>query len=146
MTLGQTILIAVGILAVGLGTLGIFLPLLPTTPFLLLAAYCFARSSRRLYVWLLSHRLLGPYIHAFRNKTGLTRTQKIRIGLSFTVLLAVSFYIAPIPSIKALLAGIWVLCTIVLLRIKTRQGPACAETAEERKQLKPDFGTPGRCP
>lgn len=51
-----------GIISVGLGTLGIFVPILPTTPFLLLAAYLFARSSERLYRWLLTHRILSIYI------------------------------------------------------------------------------------
>ncbi len=51
-----------GITAVALGVLGIFIPILPTTPFLLLAAYLFARSSQKLYRWLLTHRLLSIYI------------------------------------------------------------------------------------
>ena len=110
--------VGLGFLMVALGTAGIFLPLLPTTPFLLLAAYLFARSSGRWHSWLLSHRYFGPYIHAFRNKTGLTPSQKLRIGLSFTVVIAISLYLAPHVMVKALLAAIWVFWTIVLLRMK----------------------------
>ena len=52
-----------GFMLVGLGVLGIFLPLLPTTPLLLLAAACFSRSSERWHRWLLNHRTFGPIIH-----------------------------------------------------------------------------------
>lgn len=110
---------ATGLLAVVLGTAGIFLPLLPTTPFLLLAGYLFARSSPRLHDWLLNHRHLGPYIHAFRNKTGLTKTQKLRIGTSLTIVMGVSVYFSPIPAIQWLLGGIWAFWTVMLLRTKT---------------------------
>jgi uncharacterized membrane protein YbaN (DUF454 family) len=58
----RTVLIVLGALSVGLGTLGIFLPGLPTTVFLLLASYCFARSSPRLNRLLLNHRHFGPFL------------------------------------------------------------------------------------
>ena len=70
-------LIAVGSLAVALGTLGIFLPLLPTTPFLLLAAFCYARSSRRFYDWLLTNRWFGAYIRNYREGRGIALHHKI---------------------------------------------------------------------
>lgn len=119
MNVKRWIFVGLGFLMVALGTAGIFLPLLPTTPFLLLAAYLFARSSERWHSWLLSHRYFGPYIHAFRNKTGLTSSQKLRIGCSFTVVIAISFYFAPLVMVKAFLAVIWVFWTVVLLRMKT---------------------------
>ena len=117
MSIRRKVYIFLGFLMVALGTAGIVLPLLPTTPFLLLAAYLFARSSQRLHAWLLNHRWLGTYIHAFRNRTGLTRSQKWRIGLSFTVLIGVSVYFAPIATIRALLVAIWLFWIIVLVRI-----------------------------
>ncbi len=126
------ILVALGFLMVTLGTAGIFLPLLPTTPFLLLAAYLFARSSPRWHNWLLGHRHFGPYIHAFRNKTGLTTSQKLRIGISFTVVIAVSVYFAPLPMVKAFLAVIWVFWTVVLLRMKTAVEPEPAPLEPKR--------------
>ena len=80
-----------------------------TTPFLLLAAYLFSRSNPKLHGWLLGHRHLGPYIHAFRNKTGLTVSQKLRVGTSFTILLGISIYFAPILTVRIMLAGMWML-------------------------------------
>lgn len=111
--------IILGFSSVALGTAGIFLPLLPTTPFMLLAGYLFARSSERWHRWLLNHRHFGPYIHAFRNKSGLTRTQKLRIGSSFTVIIAISAYFAPIPAVRCLLGGLWLFWIVVLLRMRT---------------------------
>ena len=119
MTLRQNIYLILGIVNVALGTAGIFIPLLPTTPFLLLAAFLFARSSRRWHDWLLSHRRLGPYIHAFRGKTGLTRSQKTRIIASITVVMWTSAYFAPLPGIKAMLVVMWAFWTGLLFRLKT---------------------------
>ena len=62
------LLMAVGWVSVVLGVIGIFLPVLPTTPFLLLAAACFARSSPRFYQWLINHRQLGPWIRDYRSE------------------------------------------------------------------------------
>jgi uncharacterized membrane protein YbaN (DUF454 family) len=62
---------------VGLGVLGIFVPLLPTTPFLLLAAACFVRSSPRLYVWLIHHKWFGKYIRYYREHRAIPLRAKI---------------------------------------------------------------------
>jgi uncharacterized protein len=92
------IYIAAGFVCIGLGVLGIPLPVLPTTPFLLLAAYFFARGSQRWHSWLMNHPTLSPFIIAFRDKHGLPRQQKRRIGalitipLLFTVVFAQSWY------------------------------------------------------
>ncbi|MBQ5949387.1 YbaN family protein [Massilia sp. ST3] len=66
-----------GVLAVILGILGIFLPLLPTTPFLLLASACFARGSERLHRWLLSHRVFGAYLRNFEEGRGIPLKAKV---------------------------------------------------------------------
>lgn len=82
--------VAAGLGCVGLGVIGIFLPLLPTTPFLLLAAACFARSSPRFYGWLLGHPRLGPPIRAWREHRRLPARAK-RLGL---VLIVATFAIS----------------------------------------------------
>jgi uncharacterized membrane protein YbaN (DUF454 family) len=66
-----------GTVAVGLGAAGIFLPLLPTTPFLLLAAACFFRSSDRLYNWLINHKWFGHYIKQYREHKAISRQTKL---------------------------------------------------------------------
>ncbi len=78
---------------VGLGTLGIFIPLLPTTPFLLLAAYFYMNSSKRRLRWLLSNRYLGPYIRSYLSKNGIPLNLKIRTLalLWITILYAIIF-------------------------------------------------------
>jgi len=136
MSSGKSIRIASGMVLVALGTIGIALPLLPTTPFLLLATYLFARSSRRWHDWLLGHKHLGPYVHAFRDKTGLTPTQKLRIGISITIIMGASCYWVPVFAVQCVLAGMWCFWMVVLLRIKTitavMQKQAKARTAPDR--------------
>ena len=73
----RIVFLALGSFFVGLGALGIFLPILPTTPFLLLAAYFFARSSNRLYRWLMKTPLLGDYIRHYREGGGVPVQKKV---------------------------------------------------------------------
>ena len=72
----QALLVA-GSIALGLGVIGVFVPLLPTTPFLLLAAACYIRSSPRVYRWLMANRLLGTYISNYRSGAGVPRRMKV---------------------------------------------------------------------
>lgn len=74
----RALLIGAGVILTGVGIAGIVLPLLPGMPFLILAAACFARSNRRLYNWLLNHRLVGPPLHAWRNHRRIPRWVKPR--------------------------------------------------------------------
>lgn len=82
----RSILAILGFLFVGLGILGIFLPFLPTTPFLLLAAACFARSSARAHQWLLSHRIFGPPLRQWEE----TRTISLRAKVISLLMLNLS--------------------------------------------------------
>jgi uncharacterized membrane protein YbaN (DUF454 family) len=73
----KIVLIILGFVSLTLGIIGIFLPLLPTTPLLLLAAWCFVRSSERLYRWLVSNRYFGEYIRNFRENRAIPLHAKV---------------------------------------------------------------------
>ena len=90
--------IILGCIAVVLGTIGIFVPGLPTTPFVLLASWCFYRSSPRLQAWLLQS-FLGKYIREYRDKGGLTTNKRIYIILLMVAMVAIStiFFIKTLP-------------------------------------------------
>lgn len=109
-----------GTLALILAVLGIFLPLLPTTPFLLLASACYLRGSPRMHRWLLSHRILGPYIRDFQAGLGVPlRTKLLALALMWPSL-ALSAWVMPIPWARWLLLIPGVGVTIYLLRLPTR--------------------------
>jgi len=76
MDIRKAILIFTGTVCVGLGVLGMFLPLLPTTVFLLMAAYCYSRSSKKFHNWLLNNRLCGKYISNYKSGRGMSVRQK----------------------------------------------------------------------
>ena len=100
----KTLYIALGTLSLALGILGIFLPLLPTTPFLLLTAALYFKSSPRLYNWLLNHKHLGPYIRNFReNKAIPLRAKIISISLMWITMLYCVFFIIPYIWVKVIL-------------------------------------------
>ena len=83
-----------GLVALGLGLVGAVLPLLPTVPFLLLAAFCFARSSARLHGWLVGHPRLGPPIRDWEERGAISRRAKLLASLSIAATFAVSVWLA----------------------------------------------------
>ena len=114
------ILTFVGVICVGLGTAGIILPLLPTTPFLLLAAACFVRSSDKLYNWLSTHKWFGQYITNYRDHRKIAKRTKITIlimlwmTLSYTVVFEINNAI-----FRVLLVLIGIGVTIYIMSLKT---------------------------
>ncbi|SIQ32855.1 YbaN family protein [Aquipseudomonas alcaligenes] len=112
-------LLAIGWLSVLLGVIGIFVPVLPTTPFLLLAAACFVRSSRRFYLWLVNHRHLGPWIRDYLEGNGIPLRGKVyAIGLMWASI-GLSCYLVPMPWARAFMLTSAVLVTLYILRQKT---------------------------
>ena len=97
----RIILIIIGWLAVVLGTLGVVLPVLPTTPFILLAAWCFARSSPRFHAWLLYRSWFGSYLRFWQKHHAMPRGVQmpwVRIML-LVILACLLFYMWRIPVI-----------------------------------------------
>lgn len=109
-----------GIVALILGLIGIPVPMLPTTPFLLLAAFLFAKSSDRLYNWLIYNRYLGKYIRNYREHHGIPLNVKLSsIALLWITILYSAFRIADQVWLKILLIVIAVGVSIHILSLKT---------------------------
>lgn len=123
----RMILVVAGSLFVGLGILGAVLPVLPTTPFLLLAAACYVRSSRPLYHWLLTNRFFGEYLRRFRDGEGIPLATKIwAISLLWLSLGSSAFLAVPARLwwVRLLLLVIGLGVTTHIARIPTRHpGP-----------------------
>jgi len=115
------LLIAAGVACVMLGVLGIFLPLLPTTPFMLLAAACFARSSRRFHDWLLANRTFGPLIVEWEKHRAIPRRTKLTAIALMSLTMAVSIvFFVEAAWLQALLAGTGIVLAIWMYRIPSR--------------------------
>lgn len=87
----RIVLIVIGCLCLALGGLGIVVPLLPTTPLVLVAAFAFANSSETLHQWLLDHRVFGPLIDNWRRHGAISRTAKTMSVLSMLAILVISW-------------------------------------------------------
>lgn len=102
----KLLLIALGLLSLGLGALGVVVPGLPTTPFLLLASWCFYRSSQRLQDWLLKS-WLGTYIRGYHRRGGMTIAQKASAcGIMVTMVLLSIFVFIPKGSVAGIIVPI----------------------------------------
>lgn len=124
------LLIACGSLSVALGVVGMFLPILPTTPFLLLAAACYARSSRRFYVWLLTNRWCGDYIRNYREGRGIPLRQKaLTIALLWLTIGASATFAVSIWWVRLLLLVVASAVTLHLLHIPTYRSEAVQPAA-----------------
>lgn len=112
-------LVAAGSLCVALAVLGLFLPLLPTTPFLLLASACYVRSSERLHGWLMGNRVLGGYIRAFKERRGIPLRAKFTTVALLWLPLLYSVYRLDILWLEAVLLTMGVVWSVLIFRMKT---------------------------
>lgn len=116
----KILLTIIGLISLGLGILGIFLPVLPTTPLLLLAAALFLRSNGRLYDWLMNHPRLGPYITNFlKYKAIPLRIKVLSISLLWITLLYCAIAVADHWALRLLFLAIATGVTIHILSYKT---------------------------
>ncbi len=118
------VLVLLGFVFLAVGAIGVFVPLLPTTPFVLVAGACFLRGSRKLNVWLLRTRFFGRIIREWRAHQTIPRRAK-RIAL---VLIVLSFgssaaFFDPIPFVRVLVAVLGVIAFVLVSRIPTRASP-----------------------
>lgn len=101
--------IVLGCIGVGLGAVGAVVPLIPAFPFLLLAAFCFARSSEKLHNWFISTKLYKDNLESYVQGRGMTWATKIRIMLTITLLMSIGFIMmSRVPVGRIVLAGVWV--------------------------------------
>ena len=110
---------AAGFLFFGLGVVGVFVPLLPTTPFLLLAAACFARSSERFYRWLLGNRWFGAYVRNYREGRGVPAKVKIfSIALLWIAISSSAAFVVSNLVVRIVLVVIAVGVTVHIVSIR----------------------------
>ncbi|MNQ16014.1 Inner membrane protein YbaN [compost metagenome] len=115
----RMVLLIIGWLSVVLGVIGIFVPVLPTTPFLLLAAACFVRSSRRFYLWLVEHPRLGPWIRDYLEGQGIPLKGKVYALVLMWASISLSCFLVPLPWARGFMLTSAVLVSIYILRQKT---------------------------
>jgi uncharacterized protein len=125
----RLLLLATGFVAVGLGIAGLVLPVLPTTPFMLVAAACFARSSPRFHRWLLRHRTFGPIVAEWEGHRAIPwRTKLWAIALmSATLAMSITFFVKP-PWLRVVLAAFGLVLAVWLYRVPSRDRPRKGKT------------------
>ncbi len=104
-----------GFVCLGLGCIGIVLPILPTVPFFLVTAFCFTRSSKRLHTWFVGTKMYKNHLESFVKKEGMTLRTKLTIISSVTLLMGFGFVMMMLKSIYIpciILAVVWV-CHII---------------------------------
>jgi uncharacterized membrane protein YbaN (DUF454 family) len=120
MMIKKYFLIAAGIFFLVLGVVGIFLPLLPTTPFFLLAAACFFRSSKPLYAWLINHKLFGKRIQYYRVYKAISlRSKLLSLALLWLTIAYSAFFVVKIFWVQIVLLLIAVAVSIHLISFRT---------------------------
>ncbi len=119
----KVVLVISGSVLLALGALGIFLPVLPTTPFVIGAALCYSGSATSVYSRLIKNKYFGPYIENYKTQSGVPVRVKIQALIMLWCLLLVSIIFVPEALVKYLLGAVGVGVTIHLLTIKTKKKP-----------------------
>lgn len=113
MKISKVIFISVGCICLALGTVGIILPILPTVPFFMATAFCFAKSSERLHRWFVSSNMYKKHLQSFVEKRGMLMKTKLTILTTVTLLMGFGFVtMSRVPVARVILAVVWV-CHVV---------------------------------
>ena len=133
--LRKYLLVALGSLSLGFGIVGVVLPVLPTTPFLLLALYCFFSSSQKLYDWLIHHKHFGKYLYNYATYRAVPRRTKIVAIVALWAGLTTSAILLDLLYVRLLLLAVGIAVSIHLLTLKTIEAaqmvlppPVCENT------------------
>lgn len=131
----RAVLLVVGTASLVLGVIGVFLPVLPTTPFLLVTAACYARASTRLYTWLLGQRSLGPIIVEWRRSRSFPPGVKTRALVAVVVTFGVSVVLIDSLVLRLALVAVAAVLLTFLYRIPTAQPGAASVSMEARTPM-----------
>jgi len=115
----KCVYIIVGSLSLILGIVGVFIPVLPTTPFLLLASFFYLRSSERMYNWLMNHKIFGAYIYSYLTYKAIPKKTKVGTMVFLWSTLIVSMILVSSLHIRIFLLAVGVAVTAHLLMLKT---------------------------
>jgi uncharacterized membrane protein YbaN (DUF454 family) len=136
MKVSKVLFILGGFVLLALGVIGIALPVLPTTPFLLGASFCFMKSSDRLYRWIMANRFFGPRIERIRD-AGLTKKEKISIYLFVCALIVPVIILSHSLHLRIFLILLLAIKAVVFMRMKTAPAPDKAPRQTQQAQRSP---------
>ncbi|AVP63118.1 DUF454 domain-containing protein [Clostridium botulinum] len=115
----RVLLLIIGFISLGLGVIGIFLPILPTVPFLLLSSFCFIKSSKRISIWFENTNIYKKHVRSFKENKAMTLKTKLYILIPVYVMLITLFFIKDILAMRIAIVVLLVVKTIVFIKIKT---------------------------
>ena len=121
MIIKKIILTILGLIFLALGAIGVALPVLPTTPFVLLAALCFSAGNSRLAAWLQNNRIFGPFIENYRTKQGISIKHKVSSIIFVWIGLGISIHMTRNMWMAIGLCVVGIAVTVHLLLIKTKR-------------------------
>ena len=116
MNIQKAVYIVLGCVGVGLGAIGAVVPFIPTFPFLLMATYCFAKSSKRLHNWFMNTKLYKNNLESYVQGRGMTKKTKVRIMITVTLLMCLGFIMmGQVAAGRMVLACVWIFHVIYFI-------------------------------